>query len=293
MENQETPTEQQVIAPPLPVKFDNINKAMLEAQRRIKNAGKDRENTHFGNVYATLESVLDAVKDIANECGILIIQSPEEDEKGSFALVTKLVHDSGEVIQTRMTLLMDKRSMQALGSAITYARRYTLAALFCIGQEDDDANGTNGPKPGPAPRAPNQGNQPKPRPTPTPNPTAGQNVPAPRTQAQTIQPKQSAPPPYMYWKGAVGDFLVPVGQNKGTPIKALPIEYHTNVVDFIRSEYKKANKPIPPNCLDYMINVQKFNDQVNSPEPPVQEEPELDVPDFGVTPSAAKGPQFP
>lgn len=126
----------------------NISKALLEAQKKIKNAQKDAKNPHFKNDYATLESVIDAVKEIANECGIVIVQGGQhEPMNGSnYSFVgTKLIHaESGESIEVETPLILDKQNMQGLGSSFTYARRYGLAAAFCITQVDDDANQASG-----------------------------------------------------------------------------------------------------------------------------------------------------
>lgn len=117
----------------------NLIKALIECQKQIENASKDATNPHFKNKYATLESVLDAVKQIANSNGVLIVQSQGKDQEGHF-VETKLLHESGEVLDSKIYLVLEKSNMQGLGSAITYARRYSLASLFAIGQEDDDAN---------------------------------------------------------------------------------------------------------------------------------------------------------
>lgn len=123
----------------------NIAKALLDAQRKIENAHKDSKNPHFNSNFASLESVLDAVKPIANECGLVIAQTGGKDLEGHF-IETKLLHESGEEINSKVYLVLDKNNMQGLGSAITYARRYSLAALFAIGQDDDDGNSASGGK---------------------------------------------------------------------------------------------------------------------------------------------------
>lgn len=124
----------------------HIAMALLGAQRQIKNASKDAKNPHFKNDYATLESVIDAVKDIANSCGILIVQGNGADELGSYVNTTVIHAESGESITSKIYLSLDKNNMQGLGSAITYARRYSLAAMFCITQADDDGNGASQPQ---------------------------------------------------------------------------------------------------------------------------------------------------
>lgn len=118
----------------------HIALALLQAQKKIKNAQKDAKNPHFKSDYATLESVIGAVKDIANDEGILIVQGTGRDELGDY-VNTSLIHaESGESITSKLYLHLDKPTMQATGSAISYSRRYCLAALFCITQADDDAN---------------------------------------------------------------------------------------------------------------------------------------------------------
>ena len=113
--------------------------ALVKSQSAIKNAIKDAKNPHLKNNYATLESVIEAVKDIANKNGIAIVQTSGRDEQGDY-LDTTLFHESGEKIDSRCYLVLSKSDMQGLGSAITYARRYSLASIFCITQEDDDGN---------------------------------------------------------------------------------------------------------------------------------------------------------
>ena len=125
-------------------RMKNIAKALLEAQKKIENASKDAKNPHYKNNYATLESVLDAVKEAANAVGIAILQTCGKDAEGHF-VESKLIHESGEEISSRVYLVLDKQNMQGLGSAITYGRRYSLAALFAIGQDDDDGNGASKP----------------------------------------------------------------------------------------------------------------------------------------------------
>lgn len=111
--------------------------ALLSAQREINHATKDAKNPHFKNDYATLESVLDAAKPILNKYDIVISQPSGKDESGQY-IETKLMHVSGQVHSSKMYLLIDKLNMQGLGSAITYARRYDLAAILGITQSDDD-----------------------------------------------------------------------------------------------------------------------------------------------------------
>jgi len=83
------------------------------------------------------------------ENGIIVIQSI-----GNSSLTTRLQHVSGEFIESEIELLVDKNNMQGLGSAITYARRYSLAAMLNISQADDDGNkaSENPPQQKPVPK---------------------------------------------------------------------------------------------------------------------------------------------
>ena len=113
----------------------NITKALVESSKKMHHATKDASNPHFRSSYATLESVIDASKDLLSDNGIAVIQAVVDD-----SLVTRLQHISGEFLESSMKLLLDKNSMQGMGSAISYARRYSLAAMLNISQTDDDGN---------------------------------------------------------------------------------------------------------------------------------------------------------
>lgn len=131
------------------MKSDTIGKlaeAMAKAQKEMQHATKDSNNPHFKSKYADLASVIDAVREPLSNHGLSFVQYGE-DQDGAMFLVTRLMHTSGEFIEGRIKLLTDKPNMQGLGSALTYARRYGLAAMMGIHQEDDDGNASVGPKP--------------------------------------------------------------------------------------------------------------------------------------------------
>jgi hypothetical protein len=114
-----------------------LAKALATAQSQIKGATKDATNPHFKNKYADLSSVWDACRKPLSENGLSILQYTVIHE-GQPALVTMLLHVSGESVEGLTPLLVGKQDMQALGSAITYARRYGLAAMVGVAPEDDD-----------------------------------------------------------------------------------------------------------------------------------------------------------
>jgi hypothetical protein len=89
---------------------------------------------------------MEVCKDPLNDAGIFLAQPASSDQNGTY-VETTLYHESGEFISTGpMKLELSKTDMQALGSAITYARRYQLQSLLSIPAEDDDAENAVGRK---------------------------------------------------------------------------------------------------------------------------------------------------
>ena len=113
-----------------------LAKALAEAQIEITAAAMDAKNPHFGSRYATLASVVDASKPLARH-GIAVSQAAEVDN-GRVIVSTILMHASGEWISESISLKPRQDDPQSVGSAITYGRRYLLAALAGIAADDDD-----------------------------------------------------------------------------------------------------------------------------------------------------------
>lgn len=123
-----------------------ISAALLKAQRAITFAAKDATNPHFKNKYADLPAVIDAIKPALNEAGIMFMQTPSPSDSGSLALTTRLLHESGEWMEDTATVPLPKNDPQGYGSAMTYARRYSLAAMTGLYQDDDDGVAAMKPK---------------------------------------------------------------------------------------------------------------------------------------------------
>jgi len=114
--------------------------ALSKAQAKIKGAIKDSSNPFFNSKYADLESVWSVCREPLAEHELCVAQTLGAVGDAP-ALITTLGHSSGEFIRGTLPLILGKKDMQALGSAITYARRYSLAAMVGVIQEDDDAEG--------------------------------------------------------------------------------------------------------------------------------------------------------
>lgn len=121
--------------------------ALVKAQGEVKAAVKDVTNAAFGtkSKYADLGSVWEAVKPALQANGFAVTQTTDFDADGIW-LITTLLHISGEKLSGRYPLKPVKQDPQGYGSAMTYARRYCLAAMLgVVADEDDDGNAASAP----------------------------------------------------------------------------------------------------------------------------------------------------
>jgi ERF superfamily protein len=120
-----------------------LAQALLEFQKNAPDLHRDATNPHFQSKFLSLEGLMAKVIPAANAAGLVISQSPTTVDTFP-ALRTRIIHaESGEEIEDVMLLMPGKQDPQGQGSAITYARRYSLmAALGLVADEDDDGNGS-------------------------------------------------------------------------------------------------------------------------------------------------------
>lgn len=118
----------------------NIAAALVKAQKNFAPALKTSTNPHFRSKYADLSACVEAVIDALNEAGIALVQKCHECESG-VTVETVFLHESGETLDAgRLHVPAAKHDPQGYGSALTYARRYSLMAACGIAPEDDDGN---------------------------------------------------------------------------------------------------------------------------------------------------------
>lgn len=117
-----------------------ISPAFVKAQAACNGAKKASNNPHFKSKYADLTQVWAACEDALQANGLSVIQGLGEVADNKMAIDTMLLHESGQWIKSRASIPLPKSDPQGYGSASTYARRYTLAAMMGIVQEDDDGN---------------------------------------------------------------------------------------------------------------------------------------------------------
>ena len=138
----------------------NLTLALSIVQGKMTHAIKDSANPFFKSKYADLESVWDVCRSLLSENGLAVMQFPGdinfvqlEKENGDINIATKMSlttiisHKSGEFISQEMSVPVTKADAQGAGSALTYMRRYALAAVVGVVQADDDGNAASSPKP--------------------------------------------------------------------------------------------------------------------------------------------------
>lgn len=118
--------------------------ALVAAQSEMRAVGRDRQNPHYKNSYATLDNILETVRPVLAKHGLAVVQGasvPTTDVEGrvvAVAVESVLVHASGEWIAESVVMPLDKLNPQGAGSAVTYGRRYSLSALLALATDEDD-----------------------------------------------------------------------------------------------------------------------------------------------------------
>lgn len=130
----------------------NISAALVKAQKAFGPALKTSTNPHFKSRYADLSACVEAVIEGLHANGIMLMQPCHESETG-VTVETLFVHESGETLSAgKLHVPAAKQDPQGYGSALTYARRYSLMAACGIAPEDDDGNAASQQKPKQSPQ---------------------------------------------------------------------------------------------------------------------------------------------
>lgn len=119
-----------------------IAKAMCQFQKDLRQPLKDAANPYFNSKYVPLENVTESITETASKYGLSFTQFPTSSESGLVEVGTLIMHESGEWMEFEpLRLKPVKNDPQAIGSAVTYGRRYALSAIFGVtSDEDDDGN---------------------------------------------------------------------------------------------------------------------------------------------------------
>lgn len=196
-----------------------IFSAIAKAQGIVEAAELDRTNTFFNNSkYASLASVNKSYRKQFAENGLGVVQSVSN-EGEEYYLHTVLTHSSGQWIKEKIKLILDKKTMQGLGSAITYGRRYEVSGFAGnAADEDDDGNAASG-----AGSKKQQSNNSKQQNEQDPPPSGGKEK-----QSKQSPPATNTPPVVK----KSGDFVLTFGENKDKKISELAPEVLKKAMDW-------------------------------------------------------------
>ena len=119
----------------------SIAKALAAFNSEVSKISKDAANPFFKNNYATLDNIIDEIRPILSKNGLTVMQFPGGDGQNIW-VTTYIAHESGEFVESEPLVMKPvKNDPQAAGSAITYARRYSLQSVLSLNTgEDDDGN---------------------------------------------------------------------------------------------------------------------------------------------------------
>ena len=123
--------------------IDKLAEALAKAQSELDGAAKKSTNPFFNSGYADLHEVISSTFPHLSKYGLSIVQGNEMIPK-AVCVTTTLLHESGQWIRSKVKLPLEKINAQGVGSAITYGRRYGLAAMVGVAQKDDDGNLSSG-----------------------------------------------------------------------------------------------------------------------------------------------------
>jgi hypothetical protein len=114
-----------------------LNAALVAALSELRNLAKDKVNPHFKSRFTSLDAILDATRPVLAKHSLALSQEPVF-EDGMAGVVTRIIHTSGESRESKLILPLRDQSAQGVGSAISYARRYSAAAVLGIASDEDD-----------------------------------------------------------------------------------------------------------------------------------------------------------
>ncbi len=117
--------------------IDLLAAALVKAQAAMKPASMNRINPHFKSKYADLASIIESLRKPLSDNGLAFTQTLGRDILPEFSLVTTLLHTSGQWLRSEYPLPVNATPQQ-MGSALTYARRYSLSAITGTAADEDD-----------------------------------------------------------------------------------------------------------------------------------------------------------
>lgn len=122
--------------------------ALTKAQGEMPAVPKDSTNPHFKSKFASLDGIVERTKPVLAKHGLAIVQGTSgESAPGSVTVEMMLLHSSGEYLLSNVVMPLAKNDPQGVGSAITYGRRYLIAAMLSLAADEDDDGNASSHKP--------------------------------------------------------------------------------------------------------------------------------------------------
>jgi len=121
----------------MPNSTSTLNSALVAALGELRNVPKDKVNPHFKSRFTSLDAILDATRPVLAKHGLALSQEPVF-EDGMAGVVTRIIHAGGESRESKLLLPLRDQSAQGVGSCLSYARRYSAAAVLGIASDEDD-----------------------------------------------------------------------------------------------------------------------------------------------------------
>lgn len=215
--------------------------ALCKAQSKIKSAPKNTENPFFKSTYADLDAVWEACRAPLSDNGLSVSQVTCEGSQG-LILETLLLHISGEWLASSYPIRPVKADPQGFGSAMTYARRYSLSAIVGISQADDDGNEATGKK------------------TQT-------EVPQTKNPLKDLRKNQASGPE---------DYICDFGKFKGQRLGDITIHELSSYVYFIQTKALEEGKELKGKVLEFMTKAGELLES-RKPIPSEEKAPEWDA----------------
>jgi hypothetical protein len=192
---------------------NELAKALAGLQKVLPKIRKSGTNPHFRSSYSKFEDMRDATSSVLPDWGLAVTQSMQFSSAGDHILVTTLLHESGQWIKSQLKLCVDGPNMQKLGSAITYGRRYSYAAILGIADTDEDDDG----------------------------------------EAAVSRPSKPAGKKPMLNEDAAGSYVITMGKYKGVSINAVAEADMENYVKWLKSqgELKGPGLELAKHAVEY------------------------------------------
>ena len=208
---------------------EKLDAALAAAQKEIHFAAKDASNPFFNSSYATLKSVWDAVREPLTKNGISVTQWPIHSTDGWQHLVTHIACQ-GQWIRAHASMPVAKKDPQGYGSAITYLKRYALAAVVGVpSDEDDDGNSANG------------------------------NVFQTEKQNTEPMPKKIAPTNHAPQFQDPGKFVCSIGRKyKGKKVEDIDKTELAQYIEWLEGQAEQTNNPLQGAAFEFVKHAKDF-----------------------------------